>query len=96
MKCDKCNRDFEEKLLHCSHDIPKYFGGSDPDGRHWLCVDCHNDYEMIILLKCLDFVGETYIEGERSLWMKELSRQSNDLKKEFRKIAKEIKEDYYG
>jgi len=49
MKCQKCNGKFEEKDLHCSHDIPKYVGGTDLDGRHWLCKDCHDKYEYEVL-----------------------------------------------
>jgi len=95
MKCFKCNKEFEEKDLELSHDIPKYIGGTDLDGRHWLCKNCHNEYEMTILLDCLKFVGEEYQIGERVIWMKELSKQSENLKIEFKKIAKKIKEEFY-
>ncbi len=95
MKCMKCNRDFEEKFLELSHDIPKYIGGTDLDGRHWLCEKCHQDYELTILLKCLKFIGEEYIEGEKILWMKELSRQPENLKEHFIIIAKEVKEEFF-
>lgn len=49
MKCDKCQQEFEELELQLSHDIPKYMGGSDLDGRHWLCFKCHQKYEWDIL-----------------------------------------------
>jgi len=49
MKCDKCNQEFEEKDLQLSHDIPKYLGGTDNDGRHWLCKICHDAYEYEVL-----------------------------------------------
>lgn len=47
MKCDKCGKDFLEKDIQVSHDIPKYLGGSDIDGRHNLCVKCHDIYEKL-------------------------------------------------
>lgn len=47
MKCQKCNEDFEERDLQESHDIPKYIGGLDLDGRHWLCKNCHDEYEVL-------------------------------------------------
>lgn len=95
MKCNKCNRNFIESEIQSSHDIPKYLGGTDLDGRHWLCEDCHENYEMKILLECLKFINEEYLYDEKILWMKELSRQSEKLKKEFRQIAKKIKEEFY-
>jgi len=49
MKCSKCNEDFEERDLQLSHDIPKYMGGTDKDGRHWLCKICHQKYEEEVL-----------------------------------------------
>ncbi len=49
MKCQKCGKDFEEKDIQESHDIPKYMGGTDKDGRHWLCKKCHDKYEFEVL-----------------------------------------------
>jgi len=49
MNCMKCGREFEGKDLQCSHDIPKYVGGTDWNGRHWLCKDCHDKYEYEVL-----------------------------------------------
>lgn len=54
MKCDFCNKEFEEKEIQESHDIPCYlFEGNrqgrknqaDKFGRHWLCKKCHKEYE---------------------------------------------------
>jgi len=50
MKCEKCEN--EQNQTEISHDIPKYLGGFDCDGRHRLCVDCHNKYERTILARC--------------------------------------------
>lgn len=54
MKCQKCNKDFEEKDIDESHDVPCYlFEGNrkgrknqaDLFGRHYLCNKCHKLYE---------------------------------------------------
>jgi len=96
MKCVKCSFEFEEKELQCSHDIPKYLGGTDKDGRHWLCLKCHKEYERLILKECLESVGEEYQEEEELSWMKELSNQAELLKLKFRMKAQQIKESFYG
>jgi len=95
MKCDKCNKDFEERLIQSSHDIPKYIGGIDSDGRHWLCKDCHDKYDNLILIRCLNFVGEEFNFDERILWMKELSKQPEGLKMKFKEIAEDVKEEFF-
>ena len=55
MKCYKCNKDFEEREIHESHDVPCYlFEGNrkgrknqaDKFGRHYLCKNCHDEYEI--------------------------------------------------
>lgn len=55
MKCEKCLGEFPEHLVHSSHDVPCYlFQGrtrqekkpkADKFTRHWLCEDCHEQYE---------------------------------------------------
>jgi len=58
MKCDKCEKDFHEKELDESHDVPRYlFEGNrqgrknqaDEFGRHWLCKKCHKEYESELM-----------------------------------------------
>ncbi|KKN12608.1 hypothetical protein LCGC14_1014760 [marine sediment metagenome] len=49
MKCMKCKDNFEEKDIQESHDVPKWCGGEDKDGRHWLCKKCHGIYEWKII-----------------------------------------------
>lgn len=98
--CKKCNKDFEEKNIQESHDIPKYLGGTDKDGRHWLCKPCHELYELTILIRCLKHIGE-YVEDDldwldKSEWMKELKKQPEELKEKLREIANKVKEEWYG
>jgi len=59
MKCEKCGKNFEEKDLEESHDIPCYlFEGNrkgrknqaDKYGRHYLCKKCHKEYEENLIL----------------------------------------------
>jgi hypothetical protein len=55
MICQKCKRDFLEKDIDVSHDVPVYlFDGkdrrerkkkADKYGRHNLCKGCHSTYE---------------------------------------------------
>jgi hypothetical protein len=55
MKCFQCARDFPEREIEESHDVPCYlFVGfnrkekknqADKFGRHWLCKKCHKEYE---------------------------------------------------
>jgi len=63
MRCSKCKKDFIEKDIQESHDVPCYlFMGmnrreskqhADKFKRRWLCIKCHKDYErkLNILLK---------------------------------------------
>lgn len=55
MRCQKCKKDFEEKDIQESHDVPCYlFEGNrkgrknqaDKFGRHLLCEECHKKYEL--------------------------------------------------
>lgn len=48
MKCQKCKQEFEESEIQTSHDVPKYVGGKDKDGRHNLCKRCHDIYERTV------------------------------------------------
>lgn len=48
MICQKCKKELPESEIQLSHDIPKYVGGTDKDGRHNLCKKCHDIYERLI------------------------------------------------
>ncbi len=56
MKCSFCEKEFEERLIHESHDVPCYLfwdlksrrerkNEADKWGRTYLCEECHNIYE---------------------------------------------------
>lgn len=47
--CEKCRGQFDERDLQKHHLIPKFMGGTDKDGRLWLCkIRCHNILHNII------------------------------------------------
>jgi len=48
LKCRKCGVELPESEIQLSHDVPRYMGGTDKDGRHYLCKRCHSIYENII------------------------------------------------
>lgn len=99
MKCQKCKNNFPEKELELSHDIPKYLGGTDKDGRHWLCKDCHDNYEYYILSsiykaffgrnvkKCID--RRDYIP-----LMNQIKEQRDDIKERYFFFAQKLKEEW--
>lgn len=96
MKCQKCNKNFLREELQESHDIPKYLGGIDLDGRHLLCKECHKKYDKLILINCLDFIGEILLNDEDIIsWQIELKKQSESLKSEFRNIVRKIYRDFF-
>lgn len=102
MKCDKCKQDFQEKEIESSHDFPQYLGGTDLDGRHWLCKNCHDKYERMILSRIYCFVYKQLIPFPKS--RKDLIPYMTLIKKEkdaFKKakiwhIVDEAKEEFYG
>jgi len=65
MKCQKCGEDFPENEIHVSHDVPKHIGGTDKDGRHYLCKKHHDIYEKMVfayMTKNLPKPVKTYMQ----------------------------------
>jgi hypothetical protein len=79
MKCQKCLLEFEEKDIDLSHDVPKYMGGTDSDGRHYLCKKCHTEYELEILRLSSMILIKTSSEEIKKMCM----YQANIVKKYF-------------
>lgn len=77
--CSLCNGKFEEKELELSHDIPRYIGGTDLDGRHYLCKECHNKYELEVIKRSFMY----------------LVKECPEWKSICRSAAKKVKEMFY-
>lgn len=55
--CRKCGERTEEEVeLH--HKIPKFMGGTDLDGRVYLCKKCHSIWHNILPKFIFSFVPE--------------------------------------
>ena len=76
MKCEKCKWDFPEREIHTSHDVPKYLGGTDAEGRHYLCTNCHDAYEMDVLkLVMMNYIKKNQKEFEQYKWCAKLVKR---------------------
>jgi len=74
MKCKQCGRNFLEKEIQESHNVPCYlFDGNrkgrknqaDKYGRTWLCENCHKEYEkklMFFLRKQAMLFAKEYLK----------------------------------
>jgi hypothetical protein len=94
--CQKCG---EKNAWHeLSHDIPRYLGGFDCDGRHWLCVECHNKYERIILSRCFIRLFHQLLpffdEREYSKYM--IILKNSPFVREAHYIAWEVKKEWWS
>jgi len=74
MDCRKCKQTFNEKDLESSHDVPFYLGGTDKDGRHWLCKKCHKKYEHYNFTKISHYLKSINEEIREKL--REISKDS--------------------
>jgi len=49
IKCKRCGfEDITEKECELHHHIPRSIGGTDKDGRVWLCKKCHKIFHYMI------------------------------------------------
>jgi len=98
--CSLCKRKVEtESDLELSHDIPRWMGGTDKDGRHYLCHECHKNYEKKILQECILLIPDFPIldsETLNKIFWNELKNQPAEMKAKFRLIAGKVKEETYG
>lgn len=56
IKCKKCGYDKDASQIQLHHIIPKCIGGTDKDGRVYLCDKCHNILYSMILKWIYEFV----------------------------------------
>lgn len=73
MKCNNCPKEFLEKEIQLSHDVPKYIGGTDRDGRHYLCQKCHDIYEKCVFVSMVKWLPES-IKKHMRLKAKEFAK----------------------
>ena len=95
MICQICG---EERKTQCSHDIPKYIGGTDKDGRHNLCLDCHKNYDEKLLrlfLKFIDYKIDHYLEWTEVMELQKSIAGLKNLHYKFKEIAFKIKEEVF-
>ena len=49
MRCNKCNKEFEERLIHEHHNHPRFMDNQKGLGKKTnLCDKCHNIIHLII------------------------------------------------
>lgn len=64
MICSKCFKEFPERDLELSHDVPRYMFSdrkeADKWGRHHLCKKCHDTYERMVFAICFRKLSEEW------------------------------------
>jgi len=79
MICSRCKRDFPEREIQESHDVPCYLfievssrrerkQLADKYCRRWLCVECHKKYESSLnksLKSLAKLFSRDYFGGEK-------------------------------
>jgi len=102
LECSKCHKTHKkERELELSHDFPRYLGGKDLDGRHYLCHSCHGKYENLILNAVLKLFNlpEDYMFLDRIKLMETLKItvfQHPEKQDKIKQICIKIKEEFYG
>ncbi len=81
MKCSKCKEDFEEKDIQLSHDFPKYAGGTDSDGRHYLCKKCPDIYERFVFSAIVDYLLSMFGKEIRKIVFDGMKRRCKNFAK---------------
>lgn len=69
MICSRCRKEFPDKDLQLSHDVPRYMfedrKEADWYGRHYLCVKCHDIYERLVMDQAFKQLPEEWKEHIR-------------------------------
>ena len=74
INCSKCGYGDIQTDVHLHHLIPRCIGGSDIDGRQYLCKKCHDILHNMLLGQIWKFVPDINKETARqkiknySLW----------------------------
>lgn len=58
IKCKKCGYDEDPSKIHLHHLVPKVCGGTDKDGRVYLCKKCHDILHLIIIKWVWKFIPD--------------------------------------
>lgn len=101
-ECGWCKKKFQEKELELSHDIPKYIGGTDKNGRHYLCIRCHNKYDRMILSRIFILVYKkiVYLSEDRRDYIPYMTLIKNENleinKSKILEITRQIKQEVFG
>jgi len=81
MKCEKCDiPEDEDTKLEFHHLVPKSIGGTDKDGRRYLCKKHHDMIHKMMVKKVFDFVPEERRKACReslkafTLWWMDIKR----------------------
>ena len=67
MICDKCKKKIKGKYIELHHIYPKEFGGTDADGRIYLCKTHHK--EIHNYLKLLEYITKEKITEFTNDWL---------------------------
>jgi len=59
IQCRKCKKEFDESEVELHHIIPRSIGGTDKDGRAYLCKKCHNIWHYKLPKLIWRFVPES-------------------------------------
>jgi len=54
--CKKCGYDEDESKIHLHHIVPKSLGGTDLNGRIYLCEKCHHIWHNMLPKIIWDYV----------------------------------------
>jgi hypothetical protein len=100
MICQKCKKDFQEREIEISHNIPKYIGGTDSEGRNALCSKCHEEYEFLVLSQIYKTFFARIIEKKEDRreyipLMNYLKKQDEHTKSRFVALIKVFREEEY-
>lgn len=67
MECQKCFKKYKDKYMNLHHIFPIRFGGTDAEGRLYLCVSCHREIHR--LLESKDLIKKENIIEFTNLWL---------------------------